>query len=223
MMDGNGTELACAAILFDMDGTLVDSTECVNRVWRQWAARHGFDAEPILELSHGRPTAETIQLIAPHLGTAEEIQGLETAELEDREGIKAVRGAASFVSRLPSDRWAVVTSASQRLARIRLELAGLPVPAVLVSADDVRRGKPDPEPYLLAARLLGWPAESCLVIEDAPLGVDAARAAGMQVLGITTTLSCEVLGAPVCIRDFEGLQVRVETSMERALRISLPG
>ncbi len=221
-MDGNRTELACSAILFDMDGTLVDSTECVIRQWRRWAERHGLDPRPILDVSHGRPTMETIQLIAPHLATAEEIQAFDTAESEDREGITAVRGAASFVSRLPSDRWAVVTSASRRLARFRLELVGLPIPTVLVSADDVRRGKPDPEPYLLAARLLGRPAQSCLVIEDAPLGVDAARAAGMQVLGITTTLSCEVLGAEHCMRDFEGLQLRVEASKEQALRISLP-
>jgi sugar-phosphatase len=221
-MDGNRTELACAAILFDMDGTLVDSTECVIRQWRLWAERHGLDPRPILEVSHGRPTLETLQLIAPHFATAEELQALEIGESEDREGVKEVRGAASFVSRLPGDRWAVVTSASRRVARIRLELVGLPIPAVLVTADDVRRGKPHPEPYLLAARLLGRPAQSCLVIEDAPLGIDAARAAGMQVLGITTTLSCEVLGAPLCIPDFEGLQLRVEASMEPALRISLP-
>lgn len=222
-MDGNRTELACAAILFDMDGTLVDSTECVIRQWRLWAQRHGLELKPILELSHGRPTLETIQLVAPHLATTEEIQAFDLAESEDREGIHAVRGAALFVSKLPKDRWAVVTSASRRLARIRLELVGLPVPAVLVSADDVRRGKPDPEPYLLAARLLGQAPQSCLVIEDAPPGVDAARAAEMQVLGITTTLSCEVLGTPVCIRDFEGLQLRLESAMERALRISLRG
>src|SRR5437588_202404 len=140
-------ELTCTAVLLDMDGTLVDSTECVVRQWRRWAARHGLPLEPILELSHGRPTIETIRIVAPHLATAEEIESFDGAEIEDREGVKAVPGVAQFLAALPQDRWAVVTSASTQLARVRLECAGLPIPAVLVSADDVRRGKPDPEPY----------------------------------------------------------------------------
>src|SRR5712671_2799461 len=130
-------EFNCDAVLLDMDGTLVDSTECVIRQWRNWAQRHGLELEPILAVSHGRLTLETIQLVAPHLATPEEIEAFDAVELQDREGIKAVRGTMSFVSALPGDRWAVVTSASQKLARLRLQCAGLPIPRVLVSADDV--------------------------------------------------------------------------------------
>ena len=199
-------ELRFDALLLDMDGTLVDSTECVERQWRRWAARHGLDVAPILRVSHGRPTMETIRLVAPHLATEEEVRSFDVAETEDTEGIKAVKGAVAFVRALPADRWAVVTSAPRTLARVRLERAGIPIPPVLVSADDVRRGKPDPEPYLTAARWIGQPAERCLVIEDAPAGVESARAAGMQVLGMTTTATNEELGVP-CIRDFEDVRV----------------
>jgi sugar-phosphatase len=200
-------ELRCDAILFDMDGTLVDSTECVERQWRLWAKRHGLELAPILAVSHGRTTLETIRLVAPHLATADEIRSFDVAEIEDTNSIKAVRGAVAFVSVLPRDRWAVVTSAPRNLAKVRLECAGIPTPPAIVCADDVSCGKPHPEPYLTAARLLGRPAPRCLVFEDAPAGVESARAAGMQVIGITTTLSREELGV-ACVRDFEELQVR---------------
>ena len=214
MMDGNKrVEFDCDAVLLDMDGTLVDSTECVARQWRNWAQRHGLELEPILAISHGRPTLETIQLVAPHLATAEEVHAFDEAELEDREGVTAIRGAARFVAALPDNRWAVVTSASQKLARLRLECAGLPVPRILVSVDDVKRGKPHPEPYLLAAARLGIHPERCLVIEDAKAGLDAALAAGMQMIAITTTLSSEELGCAHTIASFEELQVRVQDSI----------
>src|SRR6202011_3402496 len=122
MIDSNQRiEFNCDAVLLDMDGTLVDSTECVVRQWRNWAERHGLELEPILAISHGRPTLETIQLVAPHLATAEEVNAFDKAELDDREGITAIRGAARFIAALPDNRWAVVTSASQKLARLRLE------------------------------------------------------------------------------------------------------
>ena len=213
-------ELRCDALLLDMDGTLVDSAECVERQWRRWAARHGLDVVPILRVSHGRPTFETIRLVAPHLATEEEVRSFDVAETEDTEGIKAVKGAVAFVRALPADRWAVVTSAPRRLARVRLERAGLLIPRVFVSADDVRRGKPDPEPYLTAARWIGQPAERCLVIEDAPAGVESARAGGMQVLGMTTTATSEELGVP-CIRDFEDVRVRVDGAGEGAIGVSI--
>src|ERR1700687_1092173 len=123
----------CEAVLLDMDGTLVDSTACVVRQWRNWAERHGLQLPPMLSISQGRPTLETIQLIAPHLATTEEVHAFDQAELEDREGITAIPGAAPFISALPDDRWAVVTSASQKLARLRLQCAGLAIPRVLVS------------------------------------------------------------------------------------------
>ena len=211
-------EFRCDAILFDMDGTLVDSTECVKRQWRLWAARHGLELEPILEVSHGRTTLETIQLIAPHLATAEEIRLFDVSEMEDTEGITAVRGAVSFVSALPRDQWAVVTSAPRNLARVRLACAGIPTPPAIVCADDVHRGKPHPEPYLTAARRLGRPASKCLVFEDAPAGVESARAAGMQVIGITTTMSREDLGV-ACVSNFEELRLRLDDAVDGHLGI----
>ena len=211
-------EWRCDAILFDMDGTLVDSTECVERQWRRWAQRHGLELEPILRMSHGRTTAETIRLVAPHLATEEEIRSFDVAEVEDIEGLKAVRGAIAFVSAVPQDRWAVVTSAPRKLARVRLERVGIPLPRWMVCADDVKRGKPHPEPYLSAASRVGYPPQSCLAIEDARAGVEAARAAGMQVLGITTTMSREELGVP-CVRDFEELQLRVDGAVKAALEV----
>jgi sugar-phosphatase len=211
-------ELRCDAILFDMDGTLVDSTESVERQWRWWAQRHGLELEPILRVSHGRTTAETIRLVAPDLDTEEEVGSFDVAEVEDTEGLKAVRGAVAFVSAVPEDRWAVVTSAPRKLARVRLECAGIPMPRWIVCADDVSRGKPHPEPYLTAASLVGYPPQRCLAIEDAQAGVEAARAAGMQVLGITTTMSREELGV-ICVQDFEELRVRMGGAAEGALRI----
>lgn len=211
-------ELRCDAILLDMDGTLVDSTECVERQWRRWAERHGMELEPILKLSHGRTTVETIRVVAAHLATEEEVRSFDVAEVEDTEGIKAVRGAVAFVTALPKDRWAVVTSAPRKLARVRLECAGIPMPRMLVTADDVSRGKPHPEPYLTAARLVGYAPQRCVVIEDAQAGVESARAAGMQVLGITTTMSREELGVP-CVRDFEELRVRVDGAAAGALGV----
>jgi sugar-phosphatase len=211
----------CDAVLLDMDGTLVDSTECVVRHWRRWAERHQLDPERIIEISHGRPTLETMTLMAPHLATPEEAQRLEASEAEDRDGIQPVRGVPSLLAALPRGRWAVVTSAPKRLAEGRLSGAGLPLPSVLVSADDVQKGKPDPEPYLLAARLLGVPPSRCLVFEDAPVGIQSARSAGMEVVGITTTFIAERLDTLVCLANFDEVSI-APVALAGALRVSFP-
>jgi sugar-phosphatase len=206
------TEISCNAILFDMDGTLVDSTECVVRQWRLWTERHGLDFERVLRVSHGRPTSETIREVAPHLATEPEFRAFERAEMEDRSGVKEVAGARPFLRSVPQGRWAVVTSASAALARVRLECAGLPVPGVLVSADRIERGKPDPEGFLLAARLLRAAPERCLVIEDSPAGIQAGRAAGMLVLGMTTTFARADLGCDSCVSDFRGMSLVLDSN-----------
>jgi sugar-phosphatase len=200
--------LSCEAVLFDMDGTLVDSHVCVEITWRRWAARHSLDADALLRIAHGRQNHETVRLMAPHLETPEELAALVAAEEDCREGIVEVPGARELLDRLPLDRWAVVTSAWHRLATIRLECAGLPVPPLLVTAELVARGKPHPDGYLLAATRLGVDPARCVVVEDAPPGIDAARAAGMRVIGIATTFSRAQLGCSPCIDDLRAVTVR---------------
>jgi mannitol-1-/sugar-/sorbitol-6-phosphatase len=200
-------EFVCDAVLLDMDGTLVDSTDCVIRQWRRWADRHGIPLERILSNSHGRLTLDTMRSVAPNLATAEEAEAFERSEAEDVDGTKAVNGASAFLGDLTDNQWAVVTSASRELARVRLLAAGLPVPKVLVSSNDIRAGKPDPEGYLTAAKLLRAVPQQCLVVEDSVAGIQAARRAGMSVLGITTTFPPEQLDADACISDFSDVRV----------------
>src|SRR5260370_1809282 len=170
------------AILFDTDGTLVDSTECVERQWRRWAERHGLDADAILAVSHGRRNTETIREVAPHLAIPEVFAEFDAEELDERDGVKAIGGAAALLNSLPAHRWAAVTSAPRKLAQIRIECAGLPLPKVLVSAEDVDNGKPDPSCFLLAARLLSVMPERSLVIETPPPALSAAHPPGMTAL-----------------------------------------
>ena len=196
----------CEAVLFDMDGTLVDSTAVVERQWARWAARRGVDLAAILAVSHGRPTLETLALIAPQWATAEEAAGLDAAEASDSQGLAAVPGARELAAALPRARWAVVTSAGRTLARARLAAAGLPLPAVLVTADDVSPGKPSPAGYLEAARRLSVRPERCLVFEDAPVGVQAGIAAGAMVVGMTTTFAV-LDGCAHRVADFSAVRL----------------
>ncbi len=179
--------IECDVVLFDMDGTLVDSTPVVERIWSRWAAKHGIDLPRLLQISHGRPTIETLTIVAPHLATAEEAARLDSEESDEPDGLSPVQGALELIASLPADRWGVVTSAGRRLAVSRLTAAGLPLPRVLVTSDDVDRGKPDPASYLEAARQFAVPADRTVVFEDTSVGVAAGRAAGATVIGVTTT------------------------------------
>jgi sugar-phosphatase len=185
--------LQVSGILFDLDGVLVDSTPCVTRVWRAWAVEHGLNPDHVVHVAHGRRSIETIQAVAPNLDAAKENTEVERRELNDTDGIVVFDGAAALLRSLPPDAWTVVTSGTRPLATKRLQVAELPVPARFVSADDVTNGKPNPEPYLKGAEYLGLLAASCLVIEDAPSGISAARAAGMRVLAVPTTYPVEEL------------------------------
>ena len=144
-------QLEAKAILFDMDGTLVDSTVCVEAMWRAWGERHGIRLEAILAISHGRPTRETVRELAPHLDEWAEALAMDTEAAGWRDGIVALPGAMELVATLDPDAWGVVTSAPHPLAEARISFAGLPQPRVLVGSEDVRAGKPDPEGYLLGA------------------------------------------------------------------------
>lgn len=177
------TALTAEVILFDMDGTLVDSTKIVERTWRRFADRHGLDVERILAVSHGRPTGDTVAMFATaDMDVASETARLEAEEIEDVDGIAPVPGAAELLASLAADRWAVVTSAGTELARRRMTAAGLPIPRVLVSLDDVTVGKPDPQGYAMAATALGTDPAAAAAFEDAEAGLAAARASGAATI-----------------------------------------
>jgi sugar-phosphatase len=177
----------CSAILFDLDGVLVDSTRSVGRQWRAWAAEHNIAPEKAVEIAHGVRTIEVVRLLAPHLDGDAEVKNIEQREAEDTDGVAAMPGASKLIESLPDRLWGVVTSGTRYLATSRLRLANLPIPKVLVSAEDVKKGKPDPEPYLTGARLLGFKPADCLVIEDAPAGIRSAHDGGMKVIALTST------------------------------------
>jgi sugar-phosphatase len=181
------TDWHCAAILFDLDGVLVDSRRCVEGVWRTWAAGKGLDPEPFIRVAHGRRISETIRLVAPDLDAAAEVAVLDRLEEIATDGLRPVPGAGALLRAIPAERWAIVTSGSQRVATLRLGVVGLPVPHVFVTAESVRRGKPGPDGYLTAAARVGVPPAECVVVEDSPPGVAAARAAGMRVIALLTT------------------------------------
>ena len=202
-----GTTFDVAAVLFDMDGTLVDSTAAVVRIWHRWAARHGIDPDAILRVSHGRRAQEVMREFAPaSLDIAVELDRLEEMERAETEGVIAVPGAAALLGSLPRERWAVVTSATRRLAEVRLALTGLPMPAAFVGAADVAEGKPNPEGYRLAAARLGVDPAACLVLEDAPAGLAAGRAAGARVVALATTLPSAELEHWDWLADLRPLQ-----------------
>ena len=183
----SGRQLSCAAILFDMDGTLVDSRTCVEQTWRAWCGLHGLDRAALFGISPGRRNRDTVAAVAPHLDVEREVAWLVRAEEKCRQGLRAVNGAGAVLNQIPGQRWAIVTSAWRSLAEIRLRAAGLPLPGVLVSADDVTHGKPHPEGYLRAAEALGVAPRDCVVVEDAAVGLQAAAAAAVPAIGITTS------------------------------------
>ena len=173
-----------AGLLCDLDGVLVDSGDAVERIWREWAAEQGIDPDLVERASHGVPTRAVIARVAPQLDVERETARVEA--LHAATGGVALPGAAELM-RDPPAPLAVVTSGSAPLVHARLEAAGLPQPAALVTADDIARGKPAPDPYLAGAAALGVDPAACLVFEDAPAGVQAGRAAGATVWAVTTT------------------------------------
>jgi mannitol-1-/sugar-/sorbitol-6-phosphatase len=180
--------ISCNGILFDMDGVLLDSTPAVARVWHNWAIEQGFNPEEVVRAAHGRPSISTIREYLPGSDYALENREVERRELADLEGVIQLPGAIALLQALSPDRWAIVTSCTRPLAEARVRAGGLPRPKVLITSDDIKNGKPAPDPYLRAAELLRFPPSDCVVVEDAPAGVEAGKAAGCRVIAFGTTM-----------------------------------
>jgi sugar-phosphatase len=210
--------LRARALLLDMDGTLIHSTGEVETVWRLWCRRHQLAPEPLLAMCHGVRAREVLGALAPHLDLAVELALLDELEIRHTGAAEPIAGARTLLASLPAARWALVTSASQRVARHRLASAGLPLPRLLIGAEDVVRGKPDPEPYLLGASRLGLAPADCLVFEDAAAGIQSALQAGCQVVQIGGD---KLLDSRVRARLRDWRQVRLSED-ETGLQIHFP-
>lgn len=182
------TAIRCSALLFDLDGVLIDSTPAVARVWRRWAVDHGLDPETVVRMAHGRPSRSTIRELLPGADIDGEDREVERREMEDLDGVVLLPGAQQLLNSLPPERWTIATSCTRPLAEVRLRSAGLPIPRNMITSSDVKIGKPDPEPYLKAAAKLGFAASDCIVIEDASAGVRSGKAAGSRVIAFLTTM-----------------------------------
>jgi sugar-phosphatase len=215
------TTFRCAAILFDLDGVLVDSTRSVERQWRIWAHEYGIDGDKLMAVGHGVRAVDVIRAVAPHLDAEAEVRKLESREAEDRDGVTVMPGAVELVRAIPEGRWGVVTSGTRHLASARLRLAGIPDPRVMVAADDVVNGKPHPEPYLKGAELLGASPAECLVIEDAPAGIQSAHAGGMKVIALTSTYPSSALReADAIVPRLDRIQITTDGGRMLAVGIS---
>jgi mannitol-1-/sugar-/sorbitol-6-phosphatase len=203
---------AFAAFLFDMDGTILSSIAAAERVWTRWALRHGLDVAAFLPTIHGMRAVDTVRRQnLPGVDAEAEAARIQAEEMDDVDGIAAIAGVAAFMDSLPPERWAVVTSAPRELARRRIAAAGLPLPPLMIAAEDVVHGKPAPDCFLLAAARLGVRASECLVFEDAPAGIAAAEAAGASVLVITATHAHPLETRHPLTADYAAIAARVES------------
>ena len=202
--------VSAKGILFDMDGVLISSIEAAVRNWRLWAKRYGVPNPDEFVLPHGVRSIDLVKMLRPDIDPQEGQRAIEDMEVEDVTDLQVLPGVKALLESLPPERWAIVTSATRRLLLARLTAAGLPVPERIISGEMVERGKPDPEPYRRGAELLGFRPEECVVVEDAPSGVGAGKAAGCRVLGVLGTHSAaELHGADWVVGSLEGLAVTV--------------
>jgi mannitol-1-/sugar-/sorbitol-6-phosphatase len=200
----------CQGILFDMDGILISSLGSVERSWTAWARMRGIEPKRALSVAHGRRAIETVTFLRPDLDSEAELKVIEDLEIADNEGLQVLPGVLDLLDALPAPRWTVVTSATERLARVRMAAGGVPVPERLVTANQVTRGKPHPEPFLAGAALLGFKPEACVVFEDSSSGAEAGRAAGCTVVATTFSHPVETLAAAhYLVRDLTDVHAEV--------------
>lgn len=206
------------AFLFDMDGTVLNSIAAAERIWTAWAVRHGVDVESFLPTIHGVRAIDTINRLAlPGVDADAEAAWITEAEIEDVEGIVEVSGAANFLKSLPANQWAIVTSAPRALALRRMAAAGIPEPDVMVTAEDVSAGKPDPAGYRLAARRLQVDPAECLIFEDAAVGIRAGEAAGAHVMVITATHVHPLQTPHATLAGYDAIEARVDLDSQISL------
>ncbi|WP_085699233.1 HAD family hydrolase [Pseudomonas sp. B26(2017)] len=210
---------AFGAFLFDMDGTVLNSIAAAERIWSAWAVRHGVDVDTFLPTIHGARAIDTItRLNLPGVDAEAQAAFITEAEIEDVEGIVEIPGAAAFLKSLPADRWAMVTSAPRDLALRRMAAAGIPEPMVMVTAEDVTAGKPDPAGYRLAAERMGLEPADCLIFEDATVGIQAAEAAGALLMIITTTHQHPLETAHATIASYRDLTLNIDSDGQLRLQ-----
>ena len=217
-------DLRVRGVLFDMDGVLMSSIGSVERSWQRYAISRGLDPEMAIHMAHGRRAIETVRALRPDLDAQDELRVIEDMEVEDNEGLVVLPGVRELLAALPEDSWAVVTSATERLARNRMAHAGIPIPRHFVTAETVTQGKPHPEPYRHGAALLGAAPGECLVVEDAPAGVASGKAAGCPVLAVLSTYAPETLmAADWRVPTLTGVQATAEPPDHVLLRFEPRG
>jgi sugar-phosphatase len=203
--------IQAAALLFDLDGVLINSTPAVARVWRRWAIEHGFSPDEVVSRAHGRPSLTTVREYLPNADHQAENREVERREIADLEGVVPLPGALDLLSSLPEDRWTIVTSCTRPLAEVRIKAAGLPLPKKMITSNDITHGKPNPEPFLKGASVLGFRASDCVVFEDVPAGVQAGKSSGARVIAFTTTVAEPALkeaGAAWILKNCADVHVR---------------
>jgi len=217
------TQISCRALLFDLDGVLVDSTPAVERVWANWARQRGFDPIDVVRRAHGRPSIATLRELLPNADHEAENRIVERCEIEDLEGVVAAPGASALLKSLPPAQWTIVTSCTRALAEVRIRAAGLPIPEKFITSTDIQNGKPHPEPYLKGATLLGYPAGDCVVVEDAPAGIRSGKAAGARVIGLLPIASKDELidaGATRTVKDCSRISFVNSTNGQMHLQLA---
>jgi mannitol-1-/sugar-/sorbitol-6-phosphatase len=217
-------QLRCSALLFDLDGVLVDSTPAVVRVWTKWAVEHGFDPEEVLQRAHGRPSISTIRDYLPNADHELENLVVLNGEIEDLEGVVALPGTRDLLNALPPNRWTIVTSCARPLAEVRIRAGGLPVPEKLVTSSDIQHGKPHPEPYLKGADVLGFPIQDCVVFEDVPAGIRSGKEAGARVVAFRSTVKdpeLKAAGADWIVDNCGAVSFAVKPASGQQLALSL--
>jgi mannitol-1-/sugar-/sorbitol-6-phosphatase len=217
-------QISCGAVLFDLDGVLVDSTPAVVRVWTKWAIAHGFGPHEVVHRAHGRPSLSTIRDYLPNADHELENLAVLNGEIEDLEGVVALPGSRALLNALPPDRWTIVTSCARPLAEVRIRAGGLPMPDKLVTSSDIKNGKPHPEPYLKGASVLGFPIQDCVVFEDVPAGIRSGKDAGARVVAFRTTVEDSILeaaGADWIVDNCGAISLGAETTPGQPLALLL--